>query len=309
MTDRMLHRALINRRKGFTLALITSFMWAILPIALKSVLKSLDPVTTTWFRFSLAAVLQTMIILHHRQFPTGIFRRRVRWLWLGAVLGLVSNHTLFVVGLDYLQPVATTIFIQLAPIFLLIGGLVIFKEPFSRRQWNGLIVLLIGMVMFFLPELRQTAMLTREFLIGSGMIMLAALGWSIYAMCQKQLLLYYTSQQVITIVFLGGILLLLPGSTPLAALQMDPVRIGMVIFAGLNTIIAYGAFSEALNHWDASRVSAVLTTIPVQSVILMLAAQSFFPVYIEPELLTPIKFTGAAIVVTGSMICSLAKRS
>lgn len=308
MNSANLHRAVINRRKGFTLALITSLLWGALPIALKSILKSLDPVTTIWYRFSLAAILQTMIICHKRRFPTGIFKPRVRWLWFGAVIGLVANHTLFVLGLNYLQPVATTIFIQLAPIFLLAGSLFIFKEPFSRQQWTGLSVLVAGMIMFFIPELRESAALTGEFFAGAGLIMLAAMGWAVYALCQKQLLVYYSSQQVITVVFLAGILLLLPGARPLMLMHLDAVRIGLVLFAGLNTIIAYGAFSEALNHWDASRVGAVLTIIPVLSVVLMLAAQTLFPVYIDPELLTPVKFIGAGIVVAGSMICSLSKR-
>ncbi|HPQ39249.1 MAG TPA: DMT family transporter [bacterium] len=309
MSRPVLHQAVIDRRKGFTLAIFTSLMWAILPIALKSILKILDPVTTTWYRFSLAAFLQILIILRHRRFPTGIFKRNVRWLWFGAVSGLVANHTLFVLGLDFLQPVATTVFIQMAPMFLLAGGLIIFREPFSRNQWIGLLVLIGGMMVFFVPEIRSITQVDRRFFAGAGFIMLAALSWAIYAICQKQLLVHYSSQQVIVVVFLGGTLFLLPCSTPLNILNLDPVRIGLVIFAGFNTILAYGAFSEALNHWDASRVSAVLTTIPVQSVILMLAAQSFFPVYIEPELLTPGKFIGAVIVVTGSMICSLARRS
>ena len=44
---------------GLLLALSTATMWGVLPIALKGVLETLDPLTTTFFRFSLAAVLIT----------------------------------------------------------------------------------------------------------------------------------------------------------------------------------------------------------------------------------------------------------
>ena len=304
----MLHQATINRRQGFVLAMITSFMWAVLPIALKTVLTELDPYTTTWYRFSLAGIMQTSMMLYLRKFPVRFYGTRTKLLWAGAILGLVANHTFFVAGLKYLQPVATTIFIQLAPVFLLAGGLIIFKEPFSKLQWSGLGILLSGMVIFFWPEIRTLNALSTEFFIGVAMIVLAAITWTIYALCQKQLLVKYTSRQVMTLVYLGGTLLLLPMSVPVNAFSLDAVRLGVLLFAGLNTFIAYGTFSEALNHWDASRVSAVLAIIPVMALFMMMGAQEMFPGFVERELLTPIKMVGAFVVVAGSMTCALAKR-
>ncbi|MBN1296450.1 DMT family transporter [bacterium] len=304
----MLHRATINRRKGFTLAMVTSLMWAILPITLKSVLQRLDPITMTWYRFILAAVFFGIGQAFTRQSSFRVPAGRHLLLWLAAILGLIANHTIYVLGLSYLQPVAATVFIQLAPVFLLAGGLIVFREPFSRIQWLGLGVLLLGMALFFYPELSQIRSMTRQFMTGAALIILAALCWTLYALAQKQLLVSYTSRQIVAVIYISGAVLLYWGARPAAIMSLDGPRIGLVLFAGFNTVVAYGCFSEALDHWDASRVSAVLAVIPVMTLLLMLVAQQRFPGYVEPENLTWGKFAGAVIVVVGSMVCALARR-
>ncbi|MCD4655717.1 DMT family transporter [bacterium] len=304
-----LHQAKINRSKGLTLALITTIMWAILPIIIKTVLRDLDPITTTWYRFCMAGGVLTIIICIRQNFPALPKSRGVLILWITACLGLVANHTVYVAGLNFLQPVAATIFIQLAPVFLLAGSLIIFREPFSRRQWGGFLVLLAGIGLFFLPELKSLASLTREFILGAVLIATAALTWAIYALSQKQLLNHYSSQQIMTVIYITGTILLFPWARPEGAFELDSARMALLIFAGINTLVAYGCFSEALDIWDASRVSAVIATIPVFTVIFMLIAQFLFPEFVDPEPLTATKLTGACVVVAGSMICALAKRS
>ncbi|PZW86925.1 EamA-like transporter family protein [Pseudomonas sp. 2848] len=40
--------------QGLLLALLTAFLWGILPIKLKQVLQVMDPVTVTWYRLSVS---------------------------------------------------------------------------------------------------------------------------------------------------------------------------------------------------------------------------------------------------------------
>ena len=40
----------------------------------------------------------------------------------------------------------------------------------------------------------------------------------------------------------------------------------LLLFCGANTLIAYGCFAEALEHWEASRVSATVTLAPLITV-------------------------------------------
>jgi EamA domain-containing membrane protein RarD len=48
---------------GFVLALTTTVLWGLLPIALKGLLTTMDASTVTWYRFVFAAVFTLVYLL------------------------------------------------------------------------------------------------------------------------------------------------------------------------------------------------------------------------------------------------------
>jgi drug/metabolite transporter (DMT)-like permease len=85
------------------------------------------------------------------------------------------------------------------------------------------------------------------------------------------------------------------------------LSVGLLIFCGLNTLIAYGTFSESLNHIEASRVSTVLATIPLMTLGMMKGVEEFAPGFLDPEPLNSVAVIGAVLVVVGSMLSSLSR--
>lgn len=81
----------------------------------------------------------------------------------------------------------------------------------------------------------------------------------------------------------------------------------MLLFCGLNTLIAYGSFAESLEHWEASRVSAVLALAPIVTLIAVELVAGIFPQLIPPENITLIGIIGALLVVSGSVAIALGK--
>ena len=74
-----------------------------------------------------------------------------------ATLALIGNYVLYLVALDHVTPSVTQVVIQLAPLLLLVGGVLMFREPFRRMQWAGFAVLVAGLLLFFnerLPRAR-----------------------------------------------------------------------------------------------------------------------------------------------------------
>ena len=89
---------------GFTLALTTACLWGVLPIALKGVMVTLDPITTTFFRFALAALLLSPYIIFRRGGNSALNPKRFRsgmllMQLLVAGLLLTGNYGLYIVGL------------------------------------------------------------------------------------------------------------------------------------------------------------------------------------------------------------------
>jgi drug/metabolite transporter (DMT)-like permease len=80
----------------------------------------------------------------------------------------------------------------------------------------------------------------------------------------------------------------------------------LLIFCCLNTVVAYGAFAEALHHWEASKVSAVLAVTPLFTILFANLVGWLFPAYLSAQQLNLWSWLGAALVVVGSALTALA---
>ena len=100
-------------------------------------------------------------------------------------------------------------------------------------------------------------------LIGMALGIMAAVVWASYGIAQKVLLRTISPGRIMRFIYLAGALALTPLSTPSAFLELDSLQTACLIFACINTIVAYGAFSTAMKNWHAAKVSAVVTTTPL----------------------------------------------
>ncbi len=303
-----MHQTSGNWKLGFALALATAFLWGLLPIALKLLLDAMDAYTITWYRFLAAAVILALFIARRGELP-GLGRLgQYGWrLMLIAVLGLSGNYLFYLLGLDYITPGAAQVVIQLAPMLLLLGGLAIFRESFAGLQWLGLVSLLAGMALFFNHRLGEIFTSLGDYTIGILLIVIASITWAAYALAQKQLLGELASEQIMLVIYVAGALLFLPPAAPAAILELDAFGWLLLVFASLNTLFAYGAFAEALDHWEASRVSAVLSITPLLTLLFMYLFGLLSP-RLAPEPLNLFSIAGALMVVIGSMLTALAGR-
>jgi drug/metabolite transporter (DMT)-like permease len=79
----------------------------------------------------------------------------------------------------------------------------------------------------------------------------------------------------------------------------------MLAFSCANTLIAYGAFAEALDHWEVSRVGAVLALAPLFTLVSSRLVNRFAPGLLPAEELSMLSFMGAVLVVAGSALSAL----
>jgi len=299
-----------NWRLGFTLSLFTAVLWGLLPIALKIVLEGMDPYTITWWRFAVSMTGLGLFLALRGELPRlrGAGAPAIALLAV-AMITLIGNYLLYLIALDHTTPSVTQVVIQLAPLLLLVGGVFVFGERFARQQWAGFIVLGAGLVLYFNDRLPELARPTEGLGLGVMLVVSAAVSWAIYGLAQKQLLGHFTAQQVLWMIYVGATVLLLPVTSPAAILDLDGMQLGMLAFCCANTIAAYGAFGEALYHWELSRVGAVLATAPIFTISAMWAIERSGLALVAAEDLNGLAVAGALAVVAGSMTCALAARS
>ena len=65
------------------------------------------------------------------------------------------------------------------------------------------------------------------------------------------------------------------------------------------------SFSEALEHWEASRVSSVLALTPLATLGFVALGSRLAPALVESEPVSAIGLAGAAVVVMGSLLAAL----
>ena len=76
----------------------------------------------------------------------------------------------------------------------------------------------------------------------------------------------------------------------------------IVIFLGLNTLIAYGSLAFAFKYTEAYKVSIIVTLNPIITLITMAILSSLQVDWIKTETLDPISMIGAACVIGGAII-------
>ena len=294
-------------RLGFLLALATAIMWGVPPIALTGVMETLDPMTTTFFRLSLAALVLTPLLVARKRLPNISKLRTPRLMLQLLVAGLLlcGNYGLYISGLERTTPEAAQVMIQVAPMLLLLAGIFLFKESFSLTQWLGFFAFGSGLVLFFNHHLGDIFTSFNDYGFGLLLLCMAAVCWTGYAVLQKILLQEFTSEETMLAIYWLGTLLFLPFSDFSTLGQLTAIQWGLLAFCGLNTIIAYGAFAEALVHIEASRVSATIALTPLLTVTIV----QLVPITgITAEPIGLLSIIGAVMVVCGSITTAAAKK-
>lgn len=294
---------------GLLLSLTTAFLWGLLPIALKGLLQQMDAITIVWYRFFSASIVVFLFLFISKRLPSySAMKGKVGLLLVITISGLCLNYVFYQFGLELTTPSSAQVLIQLAPMLMLLGSLFIFKERFSKLQWLGFSCFVIGLILFFNLRFGEIFSQMNGYTLGLIWILIAAVTWAAYALAQKQLLNNFSSNQIMFMIYLACVPLLLPWANPLQAISLNGFGWALLVFCCLNTLIAYGAFAEALAHWEASRVSSVLAITPLITISSMKVLAHYYPDYLVAEPINHLSILGAILVVIGSAITAIAGR-
>ncbi|MET0377956.1 MAG: DMT family transporter [Spongiibacteraceae bacterium] len=298
-----------NWRVGLPLAVLTSMLWAIVPPVMKGLLTHLDPITLVWCRQVGCGVLIVGYFAFRRGVSWAALRERdVLLLVAICALGLTVNALLLFIGLQYATPSATQVLGQLGPVLVLLGAVFIFKESFTRQQWFGAAVVISGLVIFFHDHLVDIVRMSHY---GYGMLILAIapIFWASYALAQKRLAGRLGTQQVLMIAYVLGTFALLPLSSPARVAALDAIALLLLVIIIAVYIVSYLALGTAMLHWEASRVSAMITLTPLFTLVFTHLIAVIFPGYLQPEDHDLLSWGGAALVVGGSFLAAMPRRS
>jgi drug/metabolite transporter (DMT)-like permease len=92
-------------------------------------------------------------------------------------------------------------------------------------------------------------------------------------------------------------------------LSLNSVEWIVLIFLGLNTVLAYGFLSLAIKYSEAIKVSVIISLNPILTFIGMAILGWAEVSWIEPEHFNGLSILGAALVISGAIVTILSKKN
>ena len=282
--------------RGITYAGVTALLWGFLPIFMKIALQELSGGSIVWFRFTFAFGVLFLILKFQNKQPESIIKSPPGFGVLAGIL-LAANYFYFLKGVETGTPSNAGILIQVAPVMLVFLGVVVFKERLKWNQGVGLAVAAVGFILFYRDQSRQWG--SEAYTEISVYMVAAAVLWVGYMVFQKKMAATHKAQHLNLLVYGTAALVLIP---TVVWTEFNNLNFGswlLMIFLGVNTLLAYGCLSEAVNYIPLWLISVVITLNPFITLTAMSLLSALAPGWVEPEVIGLWGYIGASIAIFG----------
>jgi drug/metabolite transporter (DMT)-like permease len=292
---------------GLVYAGFTALLWGLLAIAVKFTVNTLDPISVVWFRFSFSFVVLLIWMLIFDRKDIGLLRRPPYKALIAAFfLGL--NYLGFISGVRYTSPSNAQVFIQLGSVGFALAGIFIYKEKVGWKHIVGFIMVLTGIAIFYYEQLAALKGINGEYTKGILMVSAAGISWAVFASIQKGLVAKLGPNQLNLVIYAFCSLVFLPFINFRHLLQLNITEWLVLLFLGLNTVLAYGFLAIAIKYAEATKVSVIIALNPILTFVGMAVLGAYEVSWMEPEHFTLLSIVGAVIVLAGAIITILSRR-
>jgi drug/metabolite transporter (DMT)-like permease len=157
-------------------------IWGFVPVTTRYIIGTLAPLQIMLARFVIASLIAGVLLLTvHPPLPSR--RHLPRTIWLG-VLGTLGFGILLTYGIRYVEAGTAALLTGLSPLFTVVLAGVFLGEQLRPRMLVGLLIALSGTVIVATVS-GGGVDLSREQLLGSGLIALSSLLWAYYSVAAK----------------------------------------------------------------------------------------------------------------------------
>jgi len=287
---------------GLFYAVVTALCWSVLAILLKNALTFADSKTIVAFRMIFAFLMTLPISAIFYPNHLKLLKRPPLFLVLGS-MGLAFNYLGFMKGVELSSASNAQIMIQFGPLCLMLSGFIFFKESLKAKQIIWLFVALSGFIIFFSDQFQLGQ--AKNLVLANIWILSAAMSWVYYSLTIKHYTKKgYSAFELNLVVFLCCAIVLSTGVDTEAIKEYSFGEWAFLALLGLNTLVAYGAFGQALKLAPASQVSIIITTNPILTLIII-AVGSPLTTYIPYEMVSSKGYIGAFLVIFGVGLATL----
>ncbi|MBA4407076.1 EamA/RhaT family transporter [bacterium] len=234
-------------------------VWGLSFIATKNALVEVRPVVIVFLR-QLLGILFLIFVLIKQKKNFAVNLRQEKWIF--ALAAIACFHLwIQVTGLQWTTASHTGWIIGITPVFMVIMGLVFFKEKITSTQTIGIIVSFMGLL--FLVSKGDFSSLDFIKEKGDLLIITSSITWSGYSIASKKATLTLSPVQTTFYLFVIVSIIIAPFTINRQNISdvanLSASGWGSILFLGiLCSGVAYTLWAQALSEMDASRVGAFL---------------------------------------------------
>lgn len=239
---------------GLVLALSSSFP------AIALALRDFDPLPLAALRLSMAALV-ALTLLSRSRWPR-LGRQQLGVIVIGGLL-TGSGFVLGNAGQLTVSIGAASVLLSTQPMFMVLIAVLLFREPFARRNWLGLALAMAGLL---LVASGQPGGL--QFGAGTTLLLAAAIGNAVLALLQRPLLAVFDPLRLSAMLFVAAAVWLLPWLSQ-GLSQATEARAGslaaVVYLALVPTFVGQLCLAHAIRSLGAARTGTLFYLIPVSA--------------------------------------------
>lgn len=266
-------------------------------------LKVIDPVSIVWIRFTVAFIILFLYSNVGKKSSSNTILKPLFSPWIIlAISGLGLNYLGYNRGVDLAGPGLAQIIIQFGPILLGVAGYLFFKEKISIKQLFGLLIFLLGFIIFY-RERMSFGISTHQYLkTGISWTFFGAISWTTYAIGQKILAKKFKTSHINLVIFGVCSICYFPFVNWNAVFSLTPFNLFLGFILGVNTVVAYGLVGESLRLIPANIVGVIITLNPIITLILIKLLEKSSLWGFAQENLTVQGLLGALIFIFGAVV-------
>src|SRR5512136_3119778 len=294
----------MNRRwAGALSGLIAASIWGGMYVVSDAVLDVVPPATLVLMRYVIA--LPVLWIAARMSHTRGI--QRVDWprLALTAFIGFGVSLLAQFAGTRLSTAAAGALITSATPAFIVLFAWWILHERASGRQWLGLGIATLGVLIVSLLDEQPATDEATNPVLGNLLLIVAAVTWALYSVLVKVNSQKYTALAITLAVTAFGI----PIVAPVAAIELQTQTIGTVtlpailgiLYIGIgSTAIAFFLWNRSFELLDAATASLFFFAQPVVGTLLAAIFRG--------EQLSGSFFVGGALILLGALLGLLTPR-
>ena len=259
------------RRNAWIAWAAVCLIWGTTYLAIKIALETIPPFLMGGIRYLIAGVLLALWLLARGQTIPPV-REWGRLAVLGFLMIALGNGGV-VWAEQYLASGLTAVVIATSPFWMVaVDSWLPGADRLSGRQWGGLFIGFLGIVMLVWPDISLGGVTGRGVVLGVLSVQVACIGWAIASAYTRR---HSMSRNVLGIaavqMFFGGLFMTLAGTAMgewahLSFSSRTLAALGYLTLAG--SVIAFAAYSYALRHLPIATVSLYTYVNPVIAVAL-----------------------------------------